>query len=132
MIPASDVRPGYGLLPQKSYPAHAINEECHTNSHFNQLHAAVQPLICTILKNDRKLNPEWPADSCRLPCVNKGVSVQQDPSIRIETYRNISMLVANDIPNRHVAIVTLRLSTRNPTTHFGKIVSFSMPSVARV
>ena len=42
-------------------------------------------------------------------------------------YRSISMYVATDIPNRHVAI-TLHLSTRKPTTDFCKIASFSTPS----
>lgn len=88
-ISASDVRPWFGLLLQKSDSAHSINEDCHTNSHSNQLH------------------------------------------IRIETYRSISMFVATDIPDRHVAI-TLRLSTRKPTTDFCKIASFSTTSVARV
>ena len=32
-ISASDVRPWFGLLLQKSDSAHSINEDCHTNSH---------------------------------------------------------------------------------------------------
>lgn len=40
-ISASDVRPWYGLLLQKSDSAHSINEDFHTNSHSNQLHIRI-------------------------------------------------------------------------------------------